>query len=165
MNGSGESAYIGLGSNLHDPRRQVESALQALDRLPGGSLDARSSLYGSSPLGPPGQPDYVNAVARLHTTLAPLDLLDALQSIEAAQGRRRDMHWGPRTLDLDLLLYGGRRIVERRLVVPHPEMHRRAFVLVPLGEIAPDIDIPGHGPLRELLESVDRSTVRLLRDG
>lgn len=146
-------AYIGLGSNLGDPREQVLAALSELGTLPGCTLVARSSLYATTPVGPIEQPDYVNAVAALAARLSPLDLLSALQGVERAHGRRRDgSRWGPRTLDLDLLVYGHRRLREPGLELPHPEMHRRAFVLVPLAEIAPEwLVVPGRGRLADLL--------------
>ena len=133
-----ERVYIGLGSNLADPQKQLRGALQALADLPQSSLAAVSSLYASDPLGPADQPRYVNAVAALDTSLAPLDLLDALQRIEQAQGRERKAErWGPRTLDLDILLFGDRLIAEPRLQVPHYHLQARAFVLYPLAEVAP----------------------------
>ncbi|WP_043308779.1 2-amino-4-hydroxy-6-hydroxymethyldihydropteridine diphosphokinase [Pseudomonas sp. ML96] len=133
-----ERVYIGLGSNLAEPRQQLEAALAAIAALPSSQLAATSSLYASDPLGPPDQPRYVNAVAALDTELAPLQLLDALQRIELEQGRvRKAERWGPRTLDLDILLFGDRLLSEERLTVPHYHMHARAFVLYPLAEIAP----------------------------
>jgi len=133
-----ERVYIGLGSNLADPQQQLRGALQALADLPQSSLAAVSSLYASDPLGPADQPRYVNAVAALDTSLAPLDLLDALQRIEQAQGREHKAErWGPRTLDLDILLFGDRLIAEPRLQVPHYHLQARAFVLYPLAEVAP----------------------------
>ncbi|MBA2492240.1 MAG: 2-amino-4-hydroxy-6-hydroxymethyldihydropteridine diphosphokinase [Gammaproteobacteria bacterium] len=143
--------FVGLGSNLDNPERRVRRALSDLDGIPHTACTACSSLYASPPMGPPDQPDYVNAVARLSTSLAPLALLDALQSIEQAHQRTRDgQHWGPRTLDLDVLLYGDREIDDDRLKIPHPGLHERAFVIYPLLEIAGDIDIPGHGGLEML---------------
>lgn len=133
-----ERVYIGLGSNLAEPREQLRGALKALAALPSSRLVAMSSLYASDPLGPPDQPRYNNAVAALETSLEPLALLDALQAIELAQGRERKAErWGPRTLDLDILLFGDRLIDESRLTVPHYHLHARAFVLYPLAEIAP----------------------------
>ncbi len=133
-----ERVYIGLGSNLADPQQQLRGALQALAELPGSRLAAVSSLYASDPLGPADQPRYVNAVAALETDLEPLALLDALQRIELAQGRERKAErWGPRTLDLDILLFGERLIDQPRLQVPHYHMQARPFVLYPLAEIAP----------------------------
>jgi len=145
-----EIVYIGLGSNLENPRDQVQRALVELGQIPGTRVDCHSSLYLSAPLGPEDQPDYVNAVARLSTELQPLPLLDALQRIEQKHGRVRERHWGPRTLDLDILLYGDHCIDLPRLLVPHPHMHQRGFVLKPLLEIAPDLCVPGRGPLVEL---------------
>ncbi|HHO68126.1 MAG TPA: 2-amino-4-hydroxy-6-hydroxymethyldihydropteridine diphosphokinase [Gammaproteobacteria bacterium] len=145
------TAWIGLGSNLEDPAGQLRRAFDELARLPHTGLDGRSPLYRSPPMGPPDQPDYVNAVARLRTTLAPLALLRALQDIEAAHGRVRAVHWGPRTLDLDLLLYGDRVIDAPGLQVPHPGLAARDFVLRPLADLAPDLEIPGLGPLAALL--------------
>jgi 2-amino-4-hydroxy-6-hydroxymethyldihydropteridine diphosphokinase len=144
----GGEAYVGLGSNLGDRRAQLAAAFTALAALPGTTLDARSSLYESAPLGTGGVParhgaatggDYLNAVARLRTTLAPLELLHALQAIEAAAGRERPYPNAPRGLDLDLLLYDEQALVGAELTLPHPRLHERAFVVVPLLEIAPDI--------------------------
>lgn len=134
-----ERVYIGLGSNLAEPRNQLQSALAAIAALPCCQLVATSAFYASDPLGPADQPRYVNAVAAVDTTLEPLQLLDALQRIEQEQGRvRKAERWGPRTLDLDILLFGNRLLAEERLTVPHYHMHARAFVLYPLAEIAPD---------------------------
>jgi 2-amino-4-hydroxy-6-hydroxymethyldihydropteridine diphosphokinase len=147
-----ERVYIGLGSNLADPLAQLRSALAALAALPQTSLAAQSSFYASDPLGPADQPRYVNAVAALDTDLSPLELLDALQSIELEQGRmRKAERWGPRTLDLDILLFGERQLAEPRLTVPHYHMHARAFVLYPLAEIAPQLRLPDGRALDELL--------------
>lgn len=128
-------AYIGLGSNLENPVAQVRQALDELDGLPLSSLVAQSSLYATPPLGPQDQPDFINAVAVVKTALSPLSLLDQLQALEQRHRRQRLRHWGPRTLDLDLLLYGQQTIERPRLRVPHPHMHKRAFVLVPLAEV------------------------------
>jgi 2-amino-4-hydroxy-6-hydroxymethyldihydropteridine diphosphokinase len=147
-----ERVYIGLGSNLADPLAQLRSALAALAALPQTSLAAQSSFYASDPLGPADQPRYVNAVAALDTELAPLELLDALQRIELEQGRmRKAERWGPRTLDLDILLFGERQLDEPRLSVPHYHMHARAFVLYPLAEIAPQLYLPDGRALSALL--------------
>ncbi|WP_053143968.1 MULTISPECIES: 2-amino-4-hydroxy-6-hydroxymethyldihydropteridine diphosphokinase [Pseudomonas] len=131
-----ERVYIGMGSNLAEPAEQLRSALQALAQLPDTELAGVSSFYQSDSL-LPGQPRYTNAVAALDSRLAPLDLLDALQAIETGQGRERLERWGPRTLDLDILLFGDRLIDEPRLKVPHYHMQARAFVLYPLAELAP----------------------------
>ena len=145
-------AYIGLGSNLATPLEQLRSALAALAALPQTALVAQSAFYISDPLGPADQPRYVNAVAALDTELSPIDLLDALQRIELEQGRtRKAERWGPRTLDLDILLFGDLQLDEPRLTVPHYHMHARAFVLYPLAEIAPDLRLPDGRALTELL--------------
>jgi 2-amino-4-hydroxy-6-hydroxymethyldihydropteridine diphosphokinase len=144
-------AFVGLGANLGDPRGQVRRALLALAGLPGTRLLAASSLYRSAPVGVVAQLDFVNAVAEVETALAARALLDALLDEERRFGRTREFPGAPRTLDLDLLLYGDRVIAEPGLVVPHPRMHERAFVLAPLAEIAPDIAIPGKGRAAALL--------------
>ena len=143
-------AYIGLGSNLDHPQQQILQAMDELDCIPESWLVRTSSLYASAPMGPQDQPAYVNAVAAITTGLAPLDLLDELQEIEKRHGRVRERRWGPRTLDLDLLLYGDQIIREHRLTVPHPGMTRRAFVLKPLFEIAPRLQVPGLGTVEKL---------------
>ena len=148
-----ERIYIGLGSNLADPAEQLRSALNALGQLPQTSLAGVSAFYQSDSL-LPGQPRYTNAVAALDSDLAPLDLLDALQAIENDQGRERLERWGPRTLDLDILLFGDRLIDEPRLKVPHYQMHLRAFVLYPLAELAPaELQLPDGRTLSELLKA------------
>ncbi|MBD8093343.1 2-amino-4-hydroxy-6-hydroxymethyldihydropteridine diphosphokinase [Pseudomonas fluorescens] len=146
-----ERVYIGMGSNLAAPDQQLRSAVEALAQLPGTALVGVSAFYQSDSL-LPGQPRYTNAVAALDSDLAPLDLLDALQAIENDQGRERLERWGPRTLDLDILLFGERLIDAPRLKVPHYQMHLRAFVLYPLAELAPaDLQLPGGQTLSELL--------------
>jgi 2-amino-4-hydroxy-6-hydroxymethyldihydropteridine diphosphokinase len=142
-------AYIGLGANLGDAAATLGAAFDRLAVLPHTQLDALSGLYRTPAWGLRDQPDFVNAVAALSTTLAPHALLQALFAIESDFGRRRAAdgsdRWGPRSLDLDVLLYGEAQIDDSELQVPHPQMHRRAFVLVPLCEIAPQVEIPGHG--------------------
>ena len=128
-------AYIALGSNLQDPLSQLQRAVIALRALPDAQFQRISSIYRSAAVGPGTQPDYLNAVALLTTTLPPIALLEALQQIEQAQGRTRSERWGPRTLDLDILLYGDQRIDSARLTVPHPALGQRNFVLYPLAEI------------------------------
>lgn len=145
-------AWIGIGSNLEDPAAQVTRALGELAVLDGCRLQAASSLYASPPMGPADQPDYVNAVARLATALTPEALLDALQGIERRHARVRERHWGPRTLDLDLLLYAQREIDSERLTVPHPGITARSFVLYPLAELDRTLVIPGLGPVGDWLE-------------
>ena len=145
-------AYIGLGSNLDDPATQIRAGMMALARLAQTRVEACSSLYRSAPVGRQDQPDFVNAVCRVRTGLAPAALMHDLLEIESRHGReRRGEKGGPRTLDLDLLLYGAEAIHSVALTVPHPRLHERAFVLYPLSELEPDLVIPGHGPLRELL--------------
>ncbi|MGA9855910.1 MAG: 2-amino-4-hydroxy-6-hydroxymethyldihydropteridine diphosphokinase [Gammaproteobacteria bacterium] len=148
----GVSAYIGLGSNLHGPAGQIERAFVELNVLPRTRLLARSHLYRSRPLGPQDQPDYINAVAMLTTELAPLKLLQALRKLEEGHGRRRTVegHWGARSLDLDILMYGDVRVNTPELTLPHPQMHVRSFVLYPLAELAPTLVIPGHGQVQVL---------------
>lgn len=152
-------AWIGLGSNLDDPVAQVSSALDELRGLPGCTLAAQSSLYRSDPVGPAGQPDYINAVAALDTTLEPEALLDALQAIEQIHQRVRKIHWGPRTLDLDLLLYGDQVISTPRLTVPHAFMIERNFVLWPLAELAPELFLPDGRSLNDILEHCPMGTL------
>ncbi|WP_120799759.1 2-amino-4-hydroxy-6-hydroxymethyldihydropteridine diphosphokinase [Thiocapsa rosea] len=160
------AVWIGLGSNLQEPERQVRAALGELAALPESRLQAASRLYRTAPVGPPGQPDYINAAARLETRLPPRALLAELHRIELAHGRRRDgTRWGPRILDLDILIYGDARIDEPGLTIPHPEMARRAFVLVPLADVAPpDLAVPGVGILAEMLERCERDGVEPLGD-
>lgn len=144
-------AYIGLGGNLGRPEEAVRSGARALAGLSDCSGLRLSPLYRSAPLGPADQPDYVNAVARLITTLDPLVLLDALQAIEQAHGRvRGPLRWGPRTLDLDLLLFGGQTIRDPRLIVPHPGLAERCFVLVPLHDLEPQLLLPDGRPVAAL---------------
>lgn len=135
-------AYIALGSNLNQPIEQLQSALQAINRLPQTQLLNVSSFYQSKPLGPQDQPDYLNAVACIETTLQPIALLDALQHIENEQGRVRLRRWGERTLDLDILLYDNLQLQSERLTVPHYDMKNREFVMIPLQEITADLILP-----------------------
>lgn len=144
-------AFVGLGANLGEPEAQVRRAITALEAIPGTRLLAASSLYRSAPVGVGEQPDFINAVAAIETGLSARALLDELLAIEARFGRRREYLGAPRTLDLDLLLYGDRVVAEPGLVVPHPRMHERAFVLAPLAEIAPDAVVPGKGAVAALL--------------
>lgn len=157
-------AYIGLGSNLDNPLEQIESALLELAGLPGVTCTKRSSLYETKPVGPQDQPDYINAVAELETELEPVQMLLELQNLEHQHQRvRHAEQWGPRTLDLDLLLYDQQRIVTSRLTLPHPRLAERAFVLVPLAEVAPlELHIPGAGTLGELLVKISRDGIRRL---
>jgi 2-amino-4-hydroxy-6-hydroxymethyldihydropteridine diphosphokinase len=155
-------AFIGLGANLGDPQAAIGGALGALARLPSSRLIAVSSLYRSAPVDA-GGPDFVNAVARIETTLEPAALLRELQDIEARFGRQRPYRNSPRTLDLDLLLYDDLRVDEPSLQVPHPRMHQRAFVLAPLAEIDPQRRIPGQPALAELLAMCSGQAIERLR--
>jgi 2-amino-4-hydroxy-6-hydroxymethyldihydropteridine diphosphokinase len=139
-------AHIGLGANLADPEMQVRAALDELAAAPGIVLERKSSLYRTAPIGYDNQPDFINAVVRVRTTLEPQALLDVLLDIERAHGRVRKFLNAPRTLDLDVLLYDDRLINTDTLNVPHPRAHLRAFVLLPLLEVSPDLVIPGIGP-------------------
>lgn len=155
-------AYVALGANLGNPAAQLRRAMAELARLPETRLAACSSLYLSKPVGFLDQPNYINAVAALGTKLTPRALLDALLDIEACHGRSRAFKNAPRTLDLDLLLYDGLVMHEPGLTLPHPRMLERAFVLVPLTEIAPDCVIPGQGTARENLAKLDISELTRL---
>lgn len=146
-------AYIGLGSNLEGPEKQVLRALQTLRRRPEIRLLDRSSLYRSAPMGVAGQPDFVNAVAKISTDLYPMELLAILQEIEQQHQRvRTAQRWGPRTLDLDILLYGDLQMHTKELRIPHPGISEREFVLIPLQEMEADLMIPGQGSLRGLID-------------
>ena len=157
-------AFIGLGSNLEDPRSQLQLAFDELDGLPETRLVARSSLYRSAPLGYPDQPEFVNAVAEIATALTPQTLLQALLQIEHRHGRERTFRNAPRTLDLDVLLYDDTQLHEHGLTIPHPQMHLRAFVLQPLLEIAPDAGIPGMGRARQALQNCTNQMLEKLAD-
>ena len=155
-------AFVGIGANLGDPVAQVRSAIAALAALPQTRLVAASSLYRSAPLGFTAQADFVNAACLFETALAPRELLSHLHAIEAAAGRERRFKDAPRTLDLDLLLYGADTIDEPGLAVPHPRLHERAFALAPLVELDPDAVIPGRGPAREWLARAGAQRVERL---
>jgi len=147
------AAYVGLGSNLEEPRAQLTRAFEELASLPETQVLARSPLYRSAPLDAPDQPDFLNAVAALETRLPPSRLLAELQAIEGRHGRRRPYHHAPRTLDLDLLLYGSQTVDAPGLTIPHPRMHQRAFVLQPLLDLDPQASVPGLGSVRDLLQA------------
>ena len=156
-------AYVGLGSNLDDPAGQLRRAVESLAALPATRLVSMSSFYRSPPMGPAAQPDYLNAVAGLLTTLPAADLLAAMQAIETAQGRCRDgERWGPRTLDLDLLLHGSAQLASPSLTLPHPGLRERAFVLVPLAEIAPGLRLPDGALVARLAGAVDTAGLHRL---
>ncbi|WP_404415981.1 2-amino-4-hydroxy-6-hydroxymethyldihydropteridine diphosphokinase [Marinospirillum sp.] len=151
------NAWIGLGSNLDNPQQQLQDALIELGELPATQLVSHSRLWLSKPLGPQDQPDFINAAALLDTQLEPLELLDQLQRLESLHQRVRLQHWGPRTLDLDLLLYEQRQLDHPRLTLPHPQMHRRAFVLEPLMELDSTLELPEHGKLIRLAEQMRKA--------
>jgi len=156
-------AYIGLGSNLADPVSQVKSALVALDGITATRCIKHSSLYLSAPLGPANQPDYINAVAAVDTALSAFDLLVNLQEIEHRHGRTRNgERWGPRTLDLDLLLYGKEQFHDDSLTIPHPGLCERNFVLYPLYEIAPRLVMPGLGKLSDYVKQYPKQGLKQL---
>jgi 2-amino-4-hydroxy-6-hydroxymethyldihydropteridine diphosphokinase len=155
-----QPAYIGLGSNLGDPAVQVRQALQRLGTLPQTRLVVISRLFGSRPLGPSVQPDFVNAAAGVLTRLSALTLLRELQDLERQAGRpAAHEHWGPRIIDLDLLVFGREQSDGAELVLPHPGVVERNFVLYPLADIAPDLEVPGRGRVRELLVRVSADGV------
>jgi len=161
--GAPTPAYIGVGSNLNGPEGQVERAIDAVSRIPGSELDARSSLYQSAPFGPVEQPDFVNAVIRLVTKLDAPSLFHHLQQIESSLGRIRGEHWGLRVIDLDLLVFGDMIIDLDDLNVPHPGIAERNFVLLPLQEIAHDLVIPGLGKVADIAVNHDEPRIRLIR--
>jgi 2-amino-4-hydroxy-6-hydroxymethyldihydropteridine diphosphokinase len=160
--GGAVTAFVALGSNLGDPAAQVRSALGEMEKVPGTRLVRCSSLYRNPPAGGLNQPDYINAVAQVETRIGPRELLERLLEIERAHGRVREYPNAPRTLDLDIALYGDRVVSEPGLVIPHPRLLQRAFVLVPLAEIAPDAKVPGHGRAAELAAKLDASALARL---
>ncbi len=158
-------AYVALGANLGDPRRQVLDAMQAIDTLADTRVTARSSLYLTPPWGVTDQPAFINAVVAVETALSAHDLLIGLQALESLAGRTRDdkkHRWGPRTLDLDLLLYGEATWNDASLEIPHPRLSERAFVLLPLDEIAASVGVPGQGRVSDLVQRVDTTGCRKL---
>ncbi|MCP4323798.1 MAG: 2-amino-4-hydroxy-6-hydroxymethyldihydropteridine diphosphokinase [Psychromonas sp.] len=158
-------SYIGIGSNQQDPIKQAQQAIEALKHLPNSTLTKCSSLYCSAPMGPQDQPDYINAVAEIETQLTAIELLDALQVIEQNQGRvRKDNRWGPRTLDLDIILYDNQQINSERLVIPHYGMQKREFVLYPLLEIAAKLTLPNGQQLSQLVTLCDKNGLTKVSD-
>ncbi|MCK9503638.1 MAG: 2-amino-4-hydroxy-6-hydroxymethyldihydropteridine diphosphokinase [Porticoccaceae bacterium] len=162
---SAVAAFIALGSNLGNPAVQLTTAIGDIDLLPKTSVTATSRFYRSAPIGPQEQPDYINAVIKIVTSLAPLELLDHLQGIEQRHGRRRHLHWGPRTLDLDILLYGDAIIDLERLQIPHPQMTFRNFVIYPLADIAPTLCLPGGVSITQLLANLPSGGIVSLSNG
>jgi len=160
---NGNTVYIGLGSNLENPIAQIKQAFSALNALPTTHLLKHSSLYRSKPLGPPNQPDYINAVAVLKSELPPLILLNEMQIIENKQGRiRSGQRWGPRTLDLDMLLYSDKLSQDPQLILPHPGLYERAFVLHPLHEIVPNLVLPNGQTLSHLVQHCSARELRIV---
>jgi len=156
-----ELAYIGLGANLNDPANTLRQAFEAISRIPNSRLVGRSQLYSSTPMGPADQPDYVNAVAQIKTELSPLELFKHTCDIEQLHGRTRNgEHWGPRTLDLDILLFGSESIHDETLTVPHYGLKQREFVIYPLLEISPELVLPCGTKLENLTESVPLNGMR-----
>jgi len=155
-------AYIGLGSNLKRPKQQIEKALKSLSEANEITLLSVSSFYQSKPLLDKSGPNYLNVVCKIETELNVLDLLNFCQEIEDNQHRVREVKWGSRTIDLDILLYGDQVLATKRLTIPHPEMTNRAFVLLPLFEIEPGLKLPLLGPLKSLLERIKPSDVEKL---
>ena len=153
-------AYIGLGSNLQNPRAQIKNALNSLHDTDGIEVVDVSSLYESKPLLDMPGPNYINAVCKIDTSLSAIDLLDICQSIEDNQKRIREVKWGSRTIDLDILLYEQQVISSDRLSIPHPEMIDRAFVMVPLCEIDKEINVPLLGPVKSLMERINKLDVK-----
>ena len=159
-------AYIGLGSNLDHPPRQIRNAMHALDDLPGTRVVEDSGLFLSKPMVPPAgpiaQPDYYNAVVKIETQLDAYELLDQLQHIEHAQHRKRMEHWGPRTIDLDILMFDDLQMNSERLTLPHPGIQQREFVLYPLRNIDDSLEIPGRGMLNDLIEHCPQNGLKYL---
>ena len=156
--------FIGLGSNLENPSGQIKTAVKDMQMMPDTELVACSSLYKSPPMGPQDQPDYINAVVELNTELNPHSLLDHLQKIEQQHGRIRKRHWGERTLDLDVLVYGEQSLKDERLTVPHPGIAERAFVIYPLAEIDEQLIIPGFGKAEQLVEQCPRDGLQQMEN-
>ena len=155
--------YIGLGSNMKSPKQQIRSAIKSIEGIVSTQVLRVSSLYKSKPFGPQNQDDYINAVAKIDTNLMPLELLECMQDIENQHGRIRIERWGPRTLDLDILMFGEKIIKDNKLTVPHPEIENRSFVLVPLAEIDSNCLIPGKGLVANLLNVVDQKDLEIIR--
>ena len=159
-------AWLGLGSNLQQPVSQLKDALGRLGLVEGIEILKASALYRTPPWGDDQQDDFINAVVQIETNLGPIPLLHALQSIENKMGRQRSgRRWGPRLIDIDLLLYGDQRVESEELELPHPRMHERAFVLIPLCELDNTVTIPGHGMAQELLQQLDSCGIFRLEKG
>jgi len=157
------TVYLGLGSNINGPVQQLECAIRILGQQARCKILALSSFYSNPPMGPAQQPDYVNAVVCIDTDFSPGQLMDNLQAIEMQQGRKRGVRWGPRCLDIDILLYEQISLDSERLKIPHPGLCERNFVLYPLQEIAPDLNIPGKGHIIDLIKDCDYGELRKLQ--
>ncbi len=155
-------AYIGLGSNLNNPKQQIKNALIALNTTQDVKVVALSSLYQSKPIDGSNQPDYINVMCQVNTHLTALELWYVCQNIENKQHRVREKKWGARTIDLDIILYGAQVIVSKQLIIPHPEMMNRVFVLVPLAELEPDLKVPVLGDISVLIDKLDVSELKKL---
>ena len=152
-------AYIGLGSNMNSPVKQIKSAITSIEEIISTKIIGMSSLYKSKPVGPQNQDDYINAVIKIETKLVPYQLLACLHDIEEQHGRIRKEHWGPRILDLDILIFGNEIMVDEKLTIPHPEIENRSFVLAPLIEIDPDCIIPKKGLASDLLATIGKDNI------
>lgn len=154
-----DTVYVALGSNVDNPTAQIEQAIEEVSALPGVQLKKASHLYQSKAIGPK-QPDIINAVIEIETTLTPIALLDILQLIENHHYRKRVIKWGPRTLDCDIILFGQKIIQSERLVIPHPEMKNRNFVIIPLYEIARDLIFPDNSPLKSYIKNFEQTQIQ-----
>ena len=155
-------AYIGLGSNMKSPKQQIKSAIKSIEEIAAIQVLSVSSLYKSKPIGPQNQDDYINAVAKIDTDLMPHELLECMQGIENEQGRIRKERWGPRTLDLDILMFGDEIIKDDKLTIPHSDIENRSFVLAPLAEIDFNCLIPGKGMVRDLLAIIGQDDLEII---
>ena len=159
-----ETAYVALGSNLEQPELQLQRAVDKIDSTPHIAVSNCSKLYRSDPVGPIGQPDYCNAVVAVNTTLEAIQLLDTLQSIENTHARIRSVRWGARTLDLDIILFGDQTIESERLTIPHYQMHVRNFVLCPLLDVAPELELPDGTALKAMIDESDYQGLNVIAE-
>ena len=155
-------AYIGLGSNLNNPKQQIKDAVMALHSTKDVEVVNLSSLYQSPPIDDSKQPDYINAIAQVNTHLTPLELLYVCQQIETDQHRVREKKWGARTIDLDIIIYGVQVVASKQLIIPHPEMMNRAFVLIPLAELEEDLKVPVLGSIKALIKELGEFELKKL---
>lgn len=159
-----QRVFVALGANLGEPLQQLDTAVEMLQNHPEITCVAMSKVYASKPHGPQDQPDYTNAVLELYTTLSPHQLLACLQQVENDHGRQRKVHWGARTLDLDIILFADVRLHSEDLTIPHPRSHEREFVVQPLADLDADVLIPPHGNVGELLKKLPIETMEIIRD-